>query len=368
MNRQTMLGKGTVRMQKSNWRFLETIILFTVLLWTIAGCGISKGAGTPEKIERTGFAMDTVNTLTAYGIHGKKAVEQSFVRINEIDQRMNALHTDSDIYKVNAKPGQDVTVHEDTFFVVEKGLYYSSLSHEVFDIAILPLAKLWNINEERNRNQHVIPTSDQIKGVMDKIDYHMVAINKSNQTIQLKKQGMGLDLGAIAKGYAADEVARIFKENEITSGMINLGGNVLAIGNKPDGSLWRVAIKDPRGEIDSNSYYAVLQIVNKTVVTSGDYERFYIQNGIRYHHILDASTGAPSRSGIISATIITDQSIEADALSTTVFILGVQKGLDYLKQFPGVDALLVTEDKKVYATLGIRKILEITNKEYKLQP
>lgn len=363
-----MLGKGSGRMQESKWRFVETIILFAVLLWTLAGCGMLKGAGTPEKIERTGFAMDTVNTLTAYGSHGKKAVEQSFMRINEIDQRMNALHTDSDIYKVNTKPGQDVIVHEDTFFVVEKGLYYSYLSHEVFDIAILPLVKLWNINDERARTQHVIPTSDQIKGVMDKIDSHLVAINKSNQTIQLKRQGMGLDLGAIAKGYAADEVARIFKENGITSGMINLGGNVLAIGNKPDGGLWRVAIKDPRGEIDSNSYYAILQIANKAVVTSGDYERFYIQNGIRYHHILDASTGAPSRSGLISATIITDQSIDADALSTTVFILGVQKGLDYLKQFPGVDALFVTEDKKVYATFGIRKILEITNKEYKLQP
>ena len=171
-----------------------------------------------------------------------------------------------------------------------------------------------------------------------------------------------MDLGAIAKGYTADEVKKVLLNNKINSALINLGGNVYAIGTNPDGDDWNIGIQNPlstRGE-----YLGTISVTDKSIVTSGNYERFFIKDGIRYHHIFDPKTGYPAEEGLISTTIVSDKSIDGDALSTSTYILGLDKGIKLVESIKGVEAIFVTKDKKVYVTPGLKNNFKLTSKEF----
>jgi FAD:protein FMN transferase len=174
-----------------------------------------------------------------------------------------------------------------------------------------------------------------------------------------------VDLGGIAKGYTGDEAIKIYKRNNIKSAYINLGGNVVVLGNRPDGSPWRIGIQNPRAA--NGLYIGVVKVTGKAVVTSGDYERYFERNNVRYHHILDTKTGYPADSGLISATIITDVSMDADALSTATFVLGLEKGMKLVNSLKGVEAVFITKDKKVYVTEGLKSsfTFDDESKEFK---
>jgi len=344
------------------------VLLFIALIAGLTACG--REVSPSEKgIEDTEFAMGTVITLKIYGKDDRAILDKAFQRIHEIEKRMSASIPSSDISRVNQHPGQDIEVHEDTFFVVEKAKEFAELSQGAFTPAILPIVNLWGIGtEELKRKGYPIPTDEQISALLDKLDHRLVHLDRERRTIRLEKEGMGLDLGGIAKGYAADEVKRIFQEMGVESAIINLGGNVYALGRKLDGSAWRIGVRDPRSQQNKESHVLILETSDRGVITSGDYERYFIKDGIRYHHIFDARLGKPARSGVMSATIVTDRSIDGDALSTAVFVLGPEKGLDLVEELPGVEAVVVTEDKKVYVTEGIAGNIQITNEEYSLQP
>ena len=197
---------------------------------------------------------------------------------------------------------------------------------------------------------------------LEAVNYKDIFMNEEKSEIMLKKEGQKLDVGGIAKGYAADEVVKILKEYHIQSGLINLGGNVFAFENKPTNENWNIGIQNPfdiRGEC-----VGVVSVSNKSVVTSGNYERYFINNGKRFHHIMNPLTGNPSENGVISATIISDYSIDGDALSTCAFVMGIEEGLKLAESIKGVDALFITENKKIYTTSGIKNELEVTSKEY----
>ena len=198
---------------------------------------------------------------------------------------------------------------------------------------------------------------------MKLVNYNDVILDESNNSIMLKHKKQALDVGGIAKGFAADEVRDIFYKHKIKSALIDLGGNIFALGSKDDGTPWKVGIQNPfkpRGE-----YIGILSVKNKSVVTSGNYERYFMKDGKRFHHIIDPKTGYPSQSKIISATIISDNSIDGDGLSTGVYIIGIDKAMEIIEAIDGIDAIFITEDKKVYTTSGIDKnILTLTDEEF----
>ena len=331
------------------------IIVGLILIYIFA-------TGKHEKIEeeKSSYVLGTIINLKAFGNKAEKAINEAIERLNNIDDKMSAFKEESDISKINAKAGFALeAVSKDTFFVVKKAVKYSKILEGAFDPTIRPLVKLWNIGTDKE----TIPDKTKIEETLKLVNYNDVILDESNQEIMLKNKDQALDVGGIAKGYAADEVRDIFYKNNIRSALIDLGGNIFALGDKEDGTPWRIGIQnpfEPRGE-----FVGILSVTNKSVVTSGNYERYFMKDGQRFHHIIDPKTGYPSQSKIISATIISDNSIDGDGLSTGIYILGVDKSLKIIEAIEGIDAIFITEDKKVYTTSGIDKnIFTLTDGEY----
>jgi len=307
--------------------------------------------------------LDTLISIQAYGTNASEAIDKVFQRIDEIEKKMSAKADYSEVIGINQMAGQGFSkVSPDTFFVIEKGLYYAKLSEGKFDITVGPLVELWGIGTDHAR----LPGSEEIREVLPLVDFTKVEINEEERSVFLKQPGMAIDLGGIAKGYAADEAAKVLRQNGITQGTINLGGNILVLGTKPDGSLWRIGIQNPffktRGSI-----MATVEVKDKTLVTSGPYERYFEEDGKIYHHILDTESGYPVDNELMSVTIIADSSIDADALSTAVFAMGLKRGMSFVEKLDNVDAIFITKDYKVYVTSGAKEYnFMITDKEFQL--
>ena len=315
--------------------FIIILLLIPVLLTSCA-----KTEDSPQA--QSFIMLGTVSRITIYDKPTEEAFSEAFARIKEIEMRMS-LHSDtSEIAEINAHAGiRAVKVSEDTFTVIEKALEIAALSDGAFDITIGPLVQAWDIGGDNARK----PSEEEIASLLPLIGYSMVELDRNDKTVFLPKPGMALDLGGIAKGYAADEVARILRSHGVERAIINLGGNVLTMGKKQDGSLWRIGIQDP--ESSRGEYAMIVQLDDTSLVTSGPYERFLVLEGETYHHILDTTTGYPVETDFSSASIITKSSMLADALSTSVYALGLEKALKMLNELDGVEALFFTEDKQV---------------------
>ena len=242
----------------------------------------------------------------------------------------------------------------DTLYVVKRAREYGDLSHGRFDAAIGPLVRLWGIGTDRAK----VPSPEEIAAARSLVDYRDVEVNESAGTVRLRKAGMALDLGAIAKGFAADRAAEALVKRGVKSAFIDLGGNILVVGSRPDGSPWRVGIQDPWSE--RGATFAVVPVRNMAVVSSGIYERFFEQGGRRYHHIIDPDTGYPAETGIVSATVLARHAVDADALSTTVFLLGPSDGMKLITRLAGVEAVVVTDDRQVIISPGLRGVIEVS--------
>lgn len=315
-----------------------------------------------QEVVKNSYALGTLINLKAYGNNAQKAIDEALERLNDIDDKMSAFKENSEISKITLVAGRSMEfVSDDTYFVVKKAIEYSRILEGTFDPTIRPLVKLWSIGTKEER----IPEEAEIKEVKNLVNYKDVILDESNKSIMLKQKDQALDVGGIAKGFAADEVRDIFIQNKIKSALIDLGGNIFALGSKEHNKPWKVGIQNPfkpRGES-----IAVLSIKNKSVVTSGNYERYFMKYGKRFHHIINPRTGYPSESQIISATIISDNSIDGDGLSTGIYILGVDKSLSIIEAIEDVDAILVTEDKNVYVTSGAKNIVELIDHEFSLR-
>lgn len=272
---------------------------------------------------------------------------------------MSAFKENSEISKINLNAGVvPEKVSKDTYFVVKNSIKYSNILEGTFDPTIRPLVKLWDIGAEKE----FIPKKINIEEALKLVNYNDVILDESNHSVMLKNKKQALDVGGIAKGFAADEVRDIFYKHNIKSALIDLGGNIFALGSKADNTPWKVGIQNPlkpRGE-----HIGILSVADKSVVTSGNYERYFMKDGERFHHIIDPKTGYPSQSKIISATIISDNSIDGDGLSTGVYILGIDKALRIIEEIQGIEAIFITEDKKVYITSGIKDVFELTDEEF----
>lgn len=340
--------------------------IFLLLITFLGGCGFLTKNKEIEPISETAFLMGTMAKITIYDeVEDKQIFQRVFDRISEIEDKMtiNEETGSSEVIQLNDYAGNSYAkLSPDTFYVLEKGKYFSELSKGKFDITIGPLVKLWNIGTENA----AVPEVIEIEEKLSLINHENLLLDKDNSRAKLSAPGMIVDLGGIAKGYAADEAAKILKEAGIEHAIINLGGNILTLNTKPDGTFYRLGLQDPtepRGD-----YMGIVLLNNQALVSSGTYERFFEVEGKRYHHILNPQTGYPEDNSIMSISIITKQSIDADGLSTTIFLLGLEEGMKMIESLPSTEAIFITSDKKVFSSSGINEDnFEIKKDEYQLQ-
>jgi len=347
---------------KNSIRFVFIAILFLIII--PAGCQKDAQSVTDQPLARSELLLGTVCKITIYDKPTDKAFTAAFERIARIEAEMTLHSADSEIAHVNAKAGlAPVAVSDDTFAVIKEALRIAALSSGAFDPTIGPLVQAWDIGGDNPRK----PAQEEIDRLVGLIDWRLVVLDERAKTVYLPKKGMVLDLGGIAKGYAADEVAEVLADHGVKRAIINLGGNVLTVGQKADGSPWRIGIQNPDEERGGSAL--ILQIDATSLVTSGPYERYFDLDGVRYHHILNPRSGYPVESDFTSVSIVMDSSFTADALSTAVYSLGLERGMALIESLEGVEAIFLTNDHRILYTTGFanRTIpFEISNESYAL--
>lgn len=341
-------------MKKSLTFLFPLLLLFCQIL---SGCG-SQNA-TPAS--KSGFYFNTIITVTIYEDIDDKALDDCFALAKKYENLFSNTIPESDISRINDACGAPVTVDDETIALLEKGIAYGNLSGGKFDITIGKLSDLWDISTKALLEQtdaSMIPADGDIAAALATIDYHNIKI-KGNEVTMLDPNAK-LDLGGIAKGYIADRMKDFLNAKGITSGFINLGGNFLALGPKEDKDAYTVGIQKPFSE--DGSAIASIEVTDETVVSSGIYERCFTVDDTLYHHILDTSTGYPYRNNLLEVTIITGNSVDGDALSTTCFSLGLEDGMALIESLPDTEAIFITDDYELHTTSGIGTIIPFTKR------
>jgi thiamine biosynthesis lipoprotein len=329
--------------------FIHAVIfslLFTLLL---SGCSSSKNT---EPVSKSGFYFNTVITVTIYDSSKADLLDECFQLADTYEHYFSNTISDSDVSLINAADGQPIEVHDETIDLLQKGIYYGELSNGKFDITIGTLSDLWDISTKallEDTDASMIPSEEEIANALATVDYRGVQIDGNNVTLTVP--GSRLDLGGIAKGYIADRMKEFLNQNGVTSGIINLGGNVLTLGEKSDNSNYRIGIQRPFSS-DGTSI-AAIEISDASVVSSGVYERYFEVDGVSYHHILDTATGYPYDNGLLGVTIISSDSVDGDALSTTCFSLGLTDGMALIESLPDTEAVFITDDYELHNSSGI---------------
>ena len=322
-------------------------------------CGCS--SATREPVRRQQFLLGTICTVSVYERVAEKAFTDVFAVVDSIEKRMSTMLPESELSRVNGKAGiEPVSVSAGTFDVIRRGLEFSARSGGAFDITVGPLVALWGIGTDAAR----LPREGEIREALALLGAGDVVLNEASRTVFLRRSGMRLDLGAIAKGYAADQAAALLRSRGVKHALLDFGGNVVVVGSHPSRPAWRIGVQDP--EKPRGSYLGILEVADTSVVTSGPYERSFVQDGVRYHHILDTGSGYPVANGVLSTTVVCASSTTADALSTSLFALGPVRGLGLARATPGVEAMVITEDRKIHVTPGLRGILTVTDSSYVL--
>lgn len=318
---------------------LTAILTASALLLT--GCsGLKNSTQSNQELSYTDMLFDTVIKIQILDSADESILDGLKTLCKKYDTMFSTTNEDSELYKLNHAGGQPVTVSGETAKLIREGIHYSRLSDGAFDITIEPVSALWDFKADKP----TVPSSDAIAEAVSHVDYTKVEID--GNTITLEDSKAGIDLGAIAKGYIADQVKKYLKKQRVKHAIINLGGNVDVIGTKLDGSKYNIGIQKPFDE--TGEAITSVQLKDQTVVTSGIYERYFKKNGKLYHHILDPRTGYPCENNLYSVSIITDSSTKADALSTTCFLLGYEKGMELIKKMDGVEAIFITDDEKIH--------------------
>ena len=329
-------------------------IKFLIIL-TLAALTVSCVSDNERKITKVSqIVMGTLVDISAVGPPDKTgpAIDSAFTELKRVEN-LTSFHKSSDLTKLNTSSGEGLhKVDPELVDVIIRSLEFSALSMGAFDPTIGPLAQLWNFSGDSGPR---LPGATEIGKALSLIGWEHVLVDKNYHSVSLPKQGMALDLGAIAKGYAIDKAAEKLKSLGVKAALINAGGDIVAYGAKESGKLWKIGVQDPR---NPGGVIAVAELTDKAMVTSGDYERFFEEDGKRYHHLLDPVTGYPA-DGLQSVTIVADDGITADALSTAVFVLGKEKGIELVNGLPNVAAMLVDAQGQIIMSEKARKIFLI---------
>lgn len=324
-------------------RFAAGILAFGLIL-SLTAC-------KEMTAEKQVFAMDTVMVLTAYGDQGEAALKEAEIELYRLEALLSKTDKGSTVSQLNDAAGAEVTAEEEVLELLELAKAYSETTEGAFDITIAPVVSAWGFTEDSYR----VPTAAELEELLTSVNSENITVNKGAAMLT---PGTEIDLGGIAKGYASDRVAEIFREHGITRGTAVLGGNALAVGTREDGELWRVGVRDPG---NAEGVVGLVHLEDAYAVTSGGYERYFEENGNIYHHIIDPASGYPAESGLVSVTVVADCKEEGtrngtmcDALSTALFVMGEEKALDFWRtsgyQF---ELVLVTEDGRVVITSGL---------------
>ena len=295
----------------------------------------------PESWEREILAMDTVMKLTLYGKNAPQAGEAAVDRIQELEGLLSVTGEDSEIYAANHTGSAQLS--PDAAALLARALALCRETGGALDVTIYPVVRAWGFTTGAYR----VPDDGELTALLERVDYRQAALEGDRLTLP---EGVELDLGAVAKGYTGDQLMALLAREGIASAIVELGGNVQALGAKPDGSPWRVALQAPEG-----GYAGVLEIVDKAVVTSGGYQRYFEQDGEIYWHIIDPAQGRPARSGLQSVTIVADEGTLCDGLSTALFVMGREEALDFWRTRDDFECVLISEDNTVAVTEGLEE-------------
>ena len=336
--------------------FTASLILCPAVL---SGCstqtksGKNTAADSQEPISTTAIKLNTAVTVTIYDSQDRNLLTECMNLCDKYEKIFSRTASDSELYKLNHRQLTPVKGTEDTYQVldslaelIQKGLYYSDLSDGAFDIAIEPLTSLWDFTAEDPQ----VPEDNLIQAALPKCDYHNISVDRVKNEITLKTDDTAIELGAIAKGYIADQVKELLVAQGVEHAVLNLGRNILLIGDKQEGTAFTIGIQDPNEE--EGVLADVVSATGKSIVTSGIDERYFTYQGKKYHHILDPYTGFPADTGLASVTILSDTSAQGDALSTTCFLLGIEKGMALVEQLDDVEALFITTEGELIPSSG----------------
>ncbi len=326
-----------------------------ILALIIAAVLLQAGCGTEEEISDTGFYLDTTCTITLYDINkdeGERLIKKSFDICEKYERLMSKTIKGSDIDRINRAEGSPVSVSPETIKVIKEGMRMGKLSGGKFDITIGRVTELWDFNSDRAE----VPADEKIKEAVETVDYRK--IQTEGNTITLEDPAAKLDLGGIAKGYIADRITKMLVKNGAEKAIINLGGNVVAIGEKEENTPWNIGVERPYS--DRSEVIGVVEAVDNTVVTSGIYERFFEKDGKKYHHILDPETGYPAQSDLEAVTVKgpSGSSMECDAISTVCILIGEKKAKKIIESMDGMEALFINKNNKATPTKGLSFVIQ----------
>lgn len=317
----------------------------TLLAVTASICLLLCGCAQKFEYSKSIFAMDTVMDLTIYS-ENENALSEAEAEIRRIESLLDRGNENSDIYKINNN--KSTVISEETAEIIRSSLSISEKTDGAFDITIAPVMDLWGFYGSKFR----VPSHDELQTALSGVGYEKIQLDGNNISIP---QNTCIDLGGIGKGYTSDRVTSMLKDNGITSAIISLGGNVHAIGKKSSGEDWVVGITDPHNK---SQLIGKIRISDSAVITSGGYQRCFEQDGIKYHHIIDPKNGKSADSGLASVTVISGSGAHADALSTALFVMGLDKGLEFWRDNRDFDAVFVDDNGQIYITDGISDIFE----------
>jgi thiamine biosynthesis lipoprotein len=322
----------------------------------LAGCGAPTvgDVGTSAQI----FAMDTIMNVTVFGETGEASVQAARTEITRLEQLLSRTRNDSQISTINAHAGDGVEVPVESD-LAQLLLFAKSVQQDLpgcFDITIAPVMDAWGFTKEA----YHVPTQSELDALLPLVNSENLLVDTEASTVQLAQAGMELDLGALAKGFAAGRVQAVLEAQGVTCAMLDLGGNITVLGTKEDGSSWRIAVKNPQ---DTSTYLGILSLQDETASTSGGYERYFEEDGVRYHHIIDPETGYPAQSGLLSVSVISADPLLADALSTALFVAGEEQALKFWRESDDFELVLCTQDNRVVVTEGLEERFQFKGEE-----
>ena len=313
-----------------------------LLLAALMGCA----GRQPEPVRVTMFAMDTVMVLTVYGDMAGEAAHQAGEELDRLEQLFSVTLPGSDIARVNAAAGETVYVSAQTAEVLTLAVELWEETGGSFSPGLYTLSRAWGFTTGENR----VPEENELVALLENINVASIQLDGNALTLP---PGMELDLGAIAKGYAADRLAEVLTGLGVESAILSLGGDVVALGSRPDGSPWRVAIRDPGGD----GFLGVVEARDQVVSTSGSNERWFAaDDGSIYHHILDPRTGRPVENELISVTVVASSGVRSDAISTALFVMGLEEGIAFTARTADIEAVFLTQSGQIYATGGLEGV------------
>lgn len=332
-------------------------------------------AAVVTPVERMGFSMNTPIRIRVFDLechdHADDdercgLIDEAFKLILDLEERLTVNDVGGEVEFINEMAGiQPVVVKADTFYLIEQAIHYSIYSNGLFNAVIGPLTSIWNISMDGARR----PSDDEIAAVLPLLDPTRVVMDAQANTVFLEEVGMRLDLGAIAKGFMADEVAELFTSNGISRATIIIGGEVLAIGGNENGNPFRIGISSPFSEVHGHDLVGVIPAYNQAVVTSGTYNRYlaHQETNMIYHHIFDSRTGFPFDSEIVSITVVADTGLLGEVYTTIIFGMGLDAGMAYVEAHSDIEVMLITRDKGIYLSTGLQNMFELMSDDFEIR-